>query len=39
MGSTLKKICNFIVISIIVIIVIYITFFTEIPKKTGNLVR
>lgn len=39
MGSTLKKICNFIVISIFVIIVTYITFFTEIPKKTGNLVR
>lgn len=39
MRSALKKICNFIVMIIFVILVTYITFFTEIPKKAGNVVR
>lgn len=39
MKSTIKSICNFIVIIIIVIFMFYIVFFTEIPAKTGNLIR
>ena len=34
-----KKICNFIVTICVVIFVMYISFFTDIPVKTGNIIR
>ncbi len=39
MKSTIKAIFDFIVTIIIIILVIYISFFTDIPRKTGNVVR
>ena len=39
MNKTIRAFCNFFVIIIIVISLTYISFFTDIPTKTGNLVR
>lgn len=39
MRSTIRKICNTIVTGIFVILMIYIAFFTEIPRNTGNFIR
>lgn len=39
MKSTIKLVCNFIVTIVFVIITIYISFFTNIPRKTGNIIR
>ena len=39
MRTTIKKICNFIVTICVVIFVMYISFFTDIPVKTGNIIR
>lgn len=39
MKTTIKKICNFIVTICIVTFMMYISFFTDIPTKTGNVIR
>lgn len=39
MKSAIGRFCNFLVIIICVIILTYVAFFTEIPNKTGNLIR
>ena len=39
MKSTIKSFCNFVVIIFVVISVTYVTFFTDIPTKTGNVIR
>lgn len=39
MKSTIKSFCNFVVIIFVVISVTYVSFFTDIPTKTGNVIR
>jgi len=39
MKTTFKLACNFIVTIIFVILMIYVSFFTDIPRKTGNIIR
>lgn len=39
MKSTIKLVCNFIVTIVFVIVMIYISFFTAIPRKTGNIIK
>ncbi|MBO5476978.1 MAG: hypothetical protein J6A15_04435 [Clostridia bacterium] len=39
MRKTIKAYCNFFVMIISVILVIYVAFFTDIPTKTGNIIR
>lgn len=39
MKKTIKAFCNFFVTIVFVILIIYISFFTDIPTKTGNLIR
>lgn len=39
MKKTIKTFCNFFVTIILVILMIYISFFTDIPAKTGNIIR
>lgn len=39
MKSTIKLVCNFIITISCVILTIYISFFTDIPSKTGNIIR
>ena len=39
MRRSIKALCNFIVTILVVIGLLYITFFTSIPNKTGNLMR
>ncbi len=39
MKKAIKSICNFIVTIILVILVSYIIFFTDLPTKTGNTIR
>lgn len=39
MKKTIRSFCNFFVTIFAVIVVLYISFFTDIPSKTGNTVR
>lgn len=39
MKKTLRAFCNFFVTIFFVILMIYISFFTDIPTKTGNIIR
>ena len=39
MKSTIKSFCNFVVIIFVVISVTYVSFFTDMPTKTGNVIR
>ena len=39
MRSTIKRFCNTVVTVLVVIILIYLSFFTSIPNKTGNLIK
>ena len=39
MKKTLRAFCNFFVTIFFVILMIYISFFTDIPTKTGNVIR
>lgn len=39
MKKTIRAFCNFFVTSVAVIIVLYISFFTDIPSKTGNVIK
>ena len=39
MKKTIRAFCNFFVTAVAVIIVLYISFFTDIPSKTGNVIK
>lgn len=39
MKKTIRAFCNFFVTIVAVIIVLYVSFFTDIPAKTGNVIR
>ena len=39
MKKTIRAFCNFFVTVVAVIIVLYISFFTDIPSKTGNVIK
>ena len=39
MKSTIKSFLNFFLIIFIIVSITYISFFTDIPTKTGNFVR
>lgn len=39
MKKTIRAFCNFFITAVAVIIVLYISFFTDIPSKTGNVIK